>query len=505
MALFTERCWPVGGVTCLLALHLLGASAHAYPTTDITLDSSEQVFSVVAAVSLAGLNPWLGREGSPKPVAQLWAQLRLLERATAAPVEKFVKQHRQGTLSEDLSRYISLALVLGPPPAFEFLLAPNQLPPDVAEIREFQPLLKNFYSQANLRSLWQRYLPAYENEIARLQLDVSMLLLRTRAYLRLLSESYIGRRYAVILEWLVPPTLVSARNYGEDYFLVVNPARTDLLAAVRHQYLRYLIDPLTAKYAETISEKADLHEIARRAPRLPQAYQENFLLFASKCLIQAVELRLDQVPATRATTRLAELEREGYILTRHFYQALARFEQVEPSIRFYFPELVAYLDVAQEQARLVGIQFATADEPQDEPTTQPALGAGPLLAEAERQLAAGNYETAQLIFDRVLTDYDAQDPRALYGLAIVASAQQDAAQAKSYFERTLQVAREPHILAWTHIYLGRIYDIEGNRQRAIEEYQAALALRTGSEKIEQAAQRGLEAPYGTRPSRPPPE
>ena len=500
MVFFKERRWRLWSLTCLVVFPLFLSTADPCAAADISLDSSEQVFSVVAAVSLVGLNPWLERKGAPRPVAQLWAQLRLLKRATVAPVEEFVSQHRQGTLSEDLGRYISLALVLGPAPGFEFLLAPEQLPPDVFEIREFRPLLTEFYTQANLRSLWQRYLPAYESEIARLQPDVSLLLLRTRAYLRLLGESYFRQRYVVFLEWLVPPTLASARNYGEDYFLVVNPTLGDLLGAVRHQYLRYLIDPLTAKYAEAINENTDLHQIARRAPRLPAPYRENFLLFASKCLIQAVELRLDEVPAAQAVTRVQELERDGYILTRHFYQALARFEQVEPSIRFYFPELLADIDVVQEQARLARIQFAAADEPQVEPATQPVLGPEPLLAEAERQLAAGNHETARLIFDRVLTDYNNEEPRALYGLAIVASMQQDAARAKRYFERTLRVAREPHILAWTHIYLGRIYDLEGNRQRAIKEYQAALAAGTGSEKIEQAARRGLETPYGTQPS-----
>lgn len=505
MVLFKDCRWQVQSLTCLIVLPLFLPAANPYPATDINLDVSEQVFSVVAAVSLAGLNPWLERAGAPKPVGQLWAQLRLLEPATLAPVEEFVRQHRQGTLSEDLSRYISLALVLGPAPEFEFLLAPEQLPPDVFEIREFRPLLKKFYTQANLHSLWQRHLPAYESEIIRLQPDVSLLLLRTRAYLRVLGESYFGRRYVVFLEWLVSPTLVSARNYGEDYFLVVNPTRSDLLAVVRHQYLRYLIDPLASKYAEAINEKADLHQLARHAPRLPQPYRENFLLFASKCLIQAVELRLDALPAAQAASRVKEFERDGYLLTHHFYQALARFEQVEPSIRFYFPELLADLDVAQEQVRLADIQFAPADKPQVEPATQLVLGPEPLLAEAERQLAAGNHETARMIFERVLTDYNAEEPRALYGLAIVASVQQDAARAKGYFQRTLQVAREPHILAWTHIYLGRIYDLEGDRERAVKEYQAALAVGTGSEKIQQAARRSLETPYGMRPGPPLPK
>jgi hypothetical protein len=38
--------------------------------------------------------------------------------------------------------------------------------------------------------------------------------------------------------------------------------------------------------------------------------------------------------------------------------------------------------------------------------------------------------------------------------------------------------------------------LEGNRERALEHYRAALALNTRQERIEQAARRGLEQPFG---------
>ena len=52
------------------------------------------------------------------------------------------------------------------------------------------------------------------------------------------------------------------------------------------------------------------------------------------------------------------------------------------------------------------------------------------------------------------------------------------------------------IMAWTHVYLGRIYDLEGNREGAMTHYRAALALDTRVERAEQAARRGLERPFG---------
>ncbi|MFQ5817383.1 MAG: hypothetical protein ACE5H2_05430 [Terriglobia bacterium] len=483
-------------ILTLSALLLLLASPDITAArTQVALDSSERVFAVVAAASLAGLNPWIEQGGAPPAVADLWAQLRLLPASAITPLREFVAQHREGSLRDDLGRYVSLALLLSDPPEFAFLIAARDLPPDVREIRGFRKLVKKFYQEANLRPVWRRYLRVYESEIARLQPDVSQTLLRTRGYLRLLGESTLGRRYGVFLEWLVPPGLTSARNYGDNYYLVVNPTQNDLLEAVRHQYLHFLVDPLALKYASAIGENEDLHAVARRAPRLPVAYRHDFLLLATECLIQAIELRLDMLPQPQVAARVNEWERQGYVLTRYFLHALRRFEQVEPSLRFYFPELLIALDPIQEQARLAHITFAPAEKRRAEPEPLVVVGSEPLLAEAERQLARGHHETARMVFERVLSEYNSEEPRALYGLAVIASVQRDAERAHHYFVRTVQVARDPHMLGWSYVYLGRLADLAGKRDAALAHYRAALVVPAISERIQQAARRGLEAPY----------
>jgi predicted Zn-dependent protease len=49
------------------------------------------------------------------------------------------------------------------------------------------------------------------------------------------------------------------------------------------------------------------------------------------------------------------------------------------------------------------------------------------------------------------------------------------------------------VLTWSHIYLARIYDDEGQLEQAKTEYQAALAVNGGPEQAKQAAQKGLAA------------
>jgi predicted Zn-dependent protease len=53
--------------------------------------------------------------------------------------------------------------------------------------------------------------------------------------------------------------------------------------------------------------------------------------------------------------------------------------------------------------------------------------------------------------------------------------------------------QDPMVMAWSHIYLARIYDDEGKADEAKTEYQAALAVNGGPEQAKQAAQKGLAA------------
>lgn len=477
----------------LLAVAVLPAVGQA--TSEVTLDASPQLFTVLCAARAAGLKPPPPRAATTPVTPQVDAALAQVDPAALASLRDYFQQTAPASTA-DLGAYISAALVMEPPPDFKFLFPRDQLPPDVWPLAELPPLLETFYRQANVERLWNQVRPAYEQAIAEKQTEVAQMLLETRAYLRLSGESYPGRSYTIYLEWLAPPALTSARNYGENYFLVIHPQRPDFRAAVRHQYLHFLLDPLAAKYATQMKPWAQLLPLAARAPRLPEAFRQDLLLLATESLIQAVELRLRELAPAAAAAELDTAERSGYLFVRHFYRALQKFEQAEPSLRYYFPELLQGLDVASEQARLQSVTFAPATSgPAESPAAAPDTPAR-LLAQADASLAAGNYAAARENYERILREMNPDEPGALYGMAVLASIEQDREQAKRYFLRTLEQAHDPRMLAWTHIYLGRIYDIEGERQQALAHYQAALALNTRLDKVEQAARRGLERPFG---------
>jgi len=71
----------------------------------------------------------------------------------------------------------------------------------------------------------------------------------------------------------------------------------------------------------------------------------------------------------------------------------------------------------------------------------------------------------------------------------------DADKAKEVFGRltTGQYAasNDPLVMAWSHIYLARIFEDEGQLEQAKSEYQAVLAVQGAPAQAQQAAQKGL--------------
>jgi hypothetical protein len=75
--------------------------------------------------------------------------------------------------------------------------------------------------------------------------------------------------------------------------------------------------------------------------------------------------------------------------------------------------------------------------------------------------------------------------------------QGDPEKAQKEFTTALTLSRDPRTLAWCHIYLGRLYDIETvpERDKAVAEYKAALEVRDGRPDTRQAAEAGVVKPY----------
>jgi tetratricopeptide (TPR) repeat protein len=309
------------------------------------------------------------------------------------------------------------------------------------------------------------------------------------------SAGYLGRQFTVYLDAMGSPGQTNARNYGSDYYVVISPASGTAIKMqqIRHTYLHYLLDPLALKNGGAFNRLEPLLDNVKNAP-MDDAFKSNISLLVTECLIRAIEQRLAKVPELERAKAMDQADREGYVLTRYFYDALVKFEKDPAGMRAAFSDMVGMIDIGKEKKRASLIEFSGEAAPE-----LLHLAGRPderLLLNAERRLAAGDPETAQKLAQKALDEQYEDAGRAFFILAEVATANRDMEGARKYFEQALQTAHEPKLIAWSHIYLGRIFDLKEDRFAALDHYRAALDVARGElPEAALAARRGMERPY----------
>lgn len=493
----------VGVIALLFAALIIPQKGNAQQQGNVTLDSNEQLFSVEAALNASGYDSGMGIDTGNNTRELVRAFLAKKKIPVVAEIRKFYEAHKiADDPGEDLGQYISLALLLGPPPDFKITVPQSDLPPDAKAVAGIVPLLKTFYQQADLLDLWSRMQSRYQAEIARYSDPVRTSIGLADAYLRFPSGAYLGRTCAIYLSLLGAPDQVQARIYGSNYFLVVTPSKQSKLNEIRHQYLHFLLDPLAVKYAQEIHEKAELRAAVRQAPMLADDFKQDFPLLLTECLIHAVELRMDKQPKAAAEKALQDFTASGLILTPYFYSALADFEQQDTSMNVYFKPMVQGIDVDGETKKLASVKFSPRPPVPENKKSSTETEEQRLLDQADNSIYLGHYDEAKTAFQTVLEKINPKSDRALYGLAAAYTYTRKPDLAQENFQKALDATHDLHIATWSHIYLGRIYDLKGKREDALAQYRAASLTAAAYPEALRAVQAGLQEPYGSKKSNP---
>ena len=115
-----------------------GAAGDSVP---ITLDTSETLFAVFAAMNTCGYDQSLTVSDAMRSNIRAEVQRNLgnSEDATAASVAlcDYYQRHRAKDATHDLSQYVSLALYMTPPPQFAPKVKEELMPPDAADLTGF--------------------------------------------------------------------------------------------------------------------------------------------------------------------------------------------------------------------------------------------------------------------------------------------------------------------------------------------------------------------------------
>jgi tetratricopeptide (TPR) repeat protein len=492
---------------------------------EVSLQNSEALFDIAAALNSCGYDQGLAASDPIRREVRDQVNQALQASADAREAHEqicaFIDQHRLSNTGSDLAQYISLALYVTPPPD----LTPNaegaDLPPDASGVENILPLLRSFTRLTDLHVIWVHVRPQYDKQLAELHDSLTKMIDDTGIYLKTPVGTFNGRRFLVVVEPLLDPAQTNARIYGADYVVVVSPVNGTIhMREVRHAYLHYQIEPLLYARATALDRLLPFLKIVRDAP-LDYTYRSDVVALTVECMIRAVEARtmdtgvtIYKIPSDirradlesathqhNASVEAAEAVRrhavqeamaQGYVLTEYFYTAFAAFERQPQSFKESIGEMVYGMDVTAESNRVKHIAF-NQEKSADILSRSPRELKG--LDLAEMKLMKGDTAGAGALAQQSVADKSGDPARANFILARVAIMQRDVSVAQHDFEETIRLSKDPRMLAWSHIYLGRIYDIQDQRDQAVNEYRAALTVRDGQADTRMAAEKGLKQPY----------
>ncbi|HXP85304.1 MAG TPA: hypothetical protein VN841_11330 [Bryobacteraceae bacterium] len=466
------------------------------------IDSIEALFDVMAAINVAGYDEGID-SASNDPLRQaLRDYIAKQDPRSVDALKRFVRDRRPRSRDTELNQYVSFALLTKGPPDFAFTNPDLPLPPEVVPLDGFAPLLAAFYKEAQLDQLWKRVQPSYEQAMAKYTEPVSRAILEVNAYMRNVTNGFLGRRFLVYVDLLGGPNQVQTRNYIDDYYVVITPAAELPVSDIRHAFLHFMVDPLVLKYSENLKKKKELLELALDSPILEENYRLDFVQLAGECFIKAIESRIERKPALAE-----EAMREGYILTPAFAELLDVYEKQEQGMRLYFPDLVDGIVLKKEQTRLAHIDFVKERPVRTIRTVHtvadiapPATGAAKTLEEAEQAYTARDLERAKQTYLKVLQE-TAENPmhaKAYYGLARVAVLQKDPETGDRLFRKVLELDPDAATKSWSLLYLGRLADSQGDREEAQKQYHAALEVQGAPETVRQAAEKGIQEAFSRK-------
>jgi tetratricopeptide (TPR) repeat protein len=512
----------------------------------ITLETSEPLFYVAAALNACGYDNDLAASSPVRAKLRDEINEQLAASAPARDARDalcgFIRDHALNDKGRSLAQYVSLSLYLGPPPLLTPTVDLTDLPIDAAQVAEVLPLLRTFAETAHLNALWGEHRAEYQGFVDRIHDPLTRVFLDTNIYLHLPVSSYDGRRFLVLLEPMLAPSETNARVYGNDYIVVVSPSAAGSalpMDLIRHTYLHYLVEPMVYSRPAAMDRLLPLLKSVQDAP-LDFSYKSDITSLLAECLIKAIEAHLldtgitqpvkpsprseraefmkydeqvtvydRQADAVRRKAVALEM-RQGWVLVEYFYDELAQLEKSGTSLKDGVGQMVYGMDVARETHRdqqIVFLPEGSGFDPVLRGRTKPKPHAPTAMDLAEQKLSKGDKDDVFAASDIAETALkkDPSDAAAHYLLGRVNLMQGNPEEALDHLTKTVQLSRDPRTIAWAHIYLGRLYDIEGRdpdhpdahpeREKAIAEYKEALAHRDSQPDTKAAAEKGIKEPF----------
>ena len=383
----------------------------------VDFQADQRLIVVMAALDAAGFDPLpAGREASGFR-AKLRKDLANLDPDLRARLKTFYDRNRlpaPATPADQAARYISLALALGPPPAFEAPARDNDMPGGLLEVLDFAPLVQEFYRRSEIDDQMVNYVRAYQAEGDRLRAPATEMVRSLLTYLhtrpittsservevkapsskkdnkggKTYSFRQKDRRFLILPDLLAPRGAINFRIIGDDYYAIVPEGTEPTASELRRAYLQYVIDGLVLRFNKDIALRRDaVKQILNERQKAGAQVSPDVFLSVSRSLVAAADARYDEsrrldalARSSRAllnaaktdadlaaigknsqletkaiqdetVARLAQEYERGAVLAFYFADQLKGIESAGFDLANFFPDMIASFDPARELRR----------------------------------------------------------------------------------------------------------------------------------------------------------
>jgi len=552
---------------------------------NVRISPDVRTFVVMAALNIAGFDYESGGQPLSPARVELRKDLAKLDPSVKEKLASFYQAHRRAGVDEnsDAARYAALSLLMTEPPGFTVYQSSDRpLPADLQTLVDFVPLVREFYIKSGIRELVPKYMGVGEAYATALRGTVGTVIYDVLDYFHTRPETVINMRPLVVKTgevegktekttvvsrtrtrqvFVIPDPLAArdtaivrgdilnqkedilARRVGDDYIVIMGPARTPSPDSVRQAVIRFVIDPMVERHLKTSLEFKDpIAKLVAGVPTASKEYANSVYLVIRESLAQATEARLRRINsiAARGTYSednavfdLAQAYLRGAVLSFHFYESLSGFEKVGIGIEDFFDHMVANARFDREAERAkefepvvarVSASRTKSSRPNSDSegtAAEAVIGAmGAKVLKSDDLIRQKKFGEARAILDDVLAA-EPNNARALYGMAQVVMQMASPAEldpkadendriqiqhdrlerAIKLYKQAIETASkdsERWLIQWSHVFLGRVYDFQEFRADALSEYEKAIAMGDLPNGAYKEALEGKQRPYGNK-------
>jgi hypothetical protein len=379
---------------------------------DFQIDT--RLIVMMAALDAAGLDPTpTGREPSTFRAKVRRNQVEL-DPDLKTRLRTFYERNRlpaPATAADQASRYVSLALAMGPVPALDSPERSEDLPAGLLEVLDFASLVREFYRRSGIDTQIVPYVREYQAEGDRLRVPASEMVRGLLTYLHTRPITASGervevknpkkdsktkaysfrtkdRRFFIIPDLLAPRGAINFRIIGDDYYAIVPEGTDPTSSELRRAYLQYVIDALVLKFNKDVALRRDqIRQLLDERQKAGGQVSPDVFLTVTRSLVTAADARYDELrklePLSRTArsriataktdadkiaiakslqaeisaiqdetvARLADEYEKGAVLSFFFADQLKGIESAGFDIANFFPDMIASFDPVREAKR----------------------------------------------------------------------------------------------------------------------------------------------------------